>query len=474
MAGTVDVAINPMSTTPVLRDDDDQEHVELETLGVDAGGGSDEETGEAPQSNQERSWWRTAIDFVGPGHVVAVGYMDPGNWATDVQAGSYFGYSLLMVVLVSSVIAVVLQLLTLRLGIITGRDLAELQRDHLPRWASRALWVLAEACIIATDLAEVIGGALALNLLFGLPLWAGVVITAADVVLILMGLQKAMWLVELVIAALVMTLFACFAFLIHASPNVDYTAIIMGYLPSAVLFTNADAIFIGIGIIGATVMPHNLYIVLCSYFHLIITIYNNRYLHSALSRDHAKQHPKFKSLAVRWSTIDISFTLFLAFIVNSSILIVAAANFYARCERNVEDIPNAYNLLAQHVSFAVATVFAVGLLLSGQSATITGTLAGQVVAEGFLNWTIAPWLQRLCTRLMAVIPALIVVLAAGPESLNFLLVISQVILSLLLPFAMFPLIYFTSSKELMGEYVNHFVGTDVHLPPPFFYRIRLK
>lgn len=387
----------------------------------------------SPPSRARRAWAlvRRIASFLGPGHVVAVGYMDPGNWATDIQGGSSFGYSLLTIVLLSSVVAVLVQLLSLRLGVVAGLDLAEVQQRHLPKWASVSLWAVSMIAIIATDLAEVSGAAIALNLLFGLALPYGIAITAFDVLVILLGLQRLERVLEAAIILIVMTLFACFVYLMSVS-SIDAGDLFFGFLPSATVFANADALFIAIGIIGATVMPHNLF------------------LHSALARDHAKGHAV--ATALRYGTVDVVVTLSIAFVVNCAILIVAAAQFNANGYDSVAAIPDAYHLLERLVSPVFATVFAVALLFSGQSSTLTGTMAGQIVADGFLQWHMPAWAQRLTTRLLAILPALIVVLAAGPEALDVLLIVSQVILSICLPFALFPLVYFTSRTAVMGEY----------------------
>ena len=406
-------------------------------------GAADADDDSSSLSSRPSAWHRRLrarlavyASFIGPGHLVAVGYMDPGNWATDIAAGSQFGYALLVVVLLSSLGAVFVQVLCLRLGIATGSDLAQYCRLTLHErrpWAVWTLWALAEVAIIATDMAEVIGSAIALNLLFGLPLAAGVAITALDVLVILAGLQNKATLLEWLVVLLVTTVFAAFVYMLSVSP-IDWKALALGYLPSAVLFTDGAALYTAVGIIGATIMPHNLY------------------LHSAVARDHAAGHRPEKAMA--YSAADVAVSLTVAFVVNSAILIVAASNFYASGNSNVASIQDAYALLQTLVGPAFATVFAVSLLLSGQSSTVTGTLAGQVVAEGFINWRVRPWVRRLVTRLAAIVPALVVVLATGAEGLDSLLVLSQVVLSMQLPFAVFPLVYFTSSPAIMGHHVN--------------------
>ena len=401
--------------------------------------------GTAPHPKEGTGWRRyvprsvrhalsVVARVIGPGHLVAVGYMDPGNWATDLAAGSQFNYALLTVIFLSNLFAILMQALCLRLGIVTGLDLAEWCGQKFKAPARWTLYILAELAIIATDMAEVIGSAIALNLLFGLPLVWGVVITSADVIVILLGLQKKATILEYVVVVLVMFVFSCFLYMVAVSP-LDMRALVRGYIPSAVLFTNPDALYIAVGIIGATLMPHNLY------------------LHSAVARDHSEGMSTKRS--IKYATIDISVTLTIAFLVNSCILIVAAANFYSAGNFDVASIQDAYYLLLETEGFAFATIFAIALLISGQSSTVTGTLAGQIVAEGFVKWRIRPWVRRLVTRLIAIVPALVVVLVFQENGLNELLIISQVILSMQLPFAVFPLVYFTSDKAVMGDHANH-------------------
>ena len=399
--------------------------------------GADDKASLSPEDTSRwgkfRSGLRTFLSFLGPGSMIAVGYMDPGNWATDIAAGSKFGYELLMVVLLSSATAVFVQRLSLRLGIATGRDLAQQCGTYFSRPVVWALFVLAQLAIIATDLAEVIGSAIALQLLFNLDLVWGVLVSAAAVLILLVATSKHFYLLEYLILGLVLTIFCCFIYMLDVS-NVVFADMLFGYLPKGLLATNVEALYLAIGIIGATVMPHNLY------------------LHSGISRDHAVGRDV--TTALKFSTIDICVSLTFAFIVNSSILAVAAANFFLNGQTDVADIQDAYDLIKEYISPAAATVFAVALLLSGQSSTVTGTVAGQIVAEGFINWRLTPWIRALITRLVAIVPALVVAIVVGDDGVNELLVLSQVILSFQLPFAVFPLVFFTSSEAIMHEHVN--------------------
>lgn len=381
--------------------------------------------------------WRKALAFAGPGYMVAVGYMDPGNWATDLAGGAQFGYTLLSVILLSNLMAMLLQALSIKLGIVTGRDLAQACRDHFSRPTSFMLWVLCEIAIAAMDLAEVIGSAIALNLLFGIPLIWGVVMTAADVLLILMLQRKGFRWLEAFILVLVATIGVCFAIeMILSRP--DMAGIATGLVPTGQIITNPVMLYIAIGILGATVMPHNLY------------------LHSAIVQTR-KIEPtsEGKRDAIKWSTIDSTVALFFAFLINAAILILSAATFHGTAHESVADIGDAYMLLDPLLGTTIAsTLFAVALLASGQNATITGTLAGQIVMEGFLDIRLPPWLRRMITRLIAIIPAVIVTYIYGEKGTVSLLILSQVILSLQLSFAVIPLVWFTSSKAKMGEFVN--------------------
>ena len=381
-------------------------------------------------------WYRKILAFAGPGYLVAVGYMDPGNWATDLAGGSAFGYTLLAVILMSNLMAVLLQGLSSKLGIVTGRDLAQACRDHYSRPVSFALWVLCEIAIAACDLAEVIGTAIALNLLFGIPLAWGVIITCVDVMLVLLLQNKGFRLLEAVVITLVATVGACFLFeLILARPDVGDVA--RGFIPSGQIITNPAMLYIAIGILGATVMPHNLY------------------LHSSIVQTrNYEQTPAGKREAVRFAFIDSTIALSFALFINAAILIVAAATFHTSGNTEVAEIQDAYKLLTPLLGAGASTVFALALLASGQNSTLTGTLAGQIVMEGFLNIRLRPWLRRLITRLIAIVPAAITAIFYGESGTAQLLIFSQVILSLQLSFAVFPLVKFTSEHAKMGEFAN--------------------
>ena len=383
------------------------------------------------------SWWRKMLAFAGPGYLVAVGYMDPGNWATDLAGGARFGYALLSVILLSNLMAILLQALALRLGIATGRDLAQACRDHYSRPVSLALWVGCEIAIAACDLAEVIGSAIALNLLFGIPLLWGVCITAIDVLLILLLQHRGFRWLEAFVITLVATIGACFGMeLLLAQPALGEMA--RGFIPTAKIVTDPARLFIAIGILGATVMPHNLY------------------LHSSIvqTRDFGKSEAG-KREAIKFATIDSTLALLLAFFINAAILILAAATFHQTGHQDVADIGDAHKLLAPLLGTTMASVlFAVALLASGQNSTITGTLAGQIVMEGFLNIRLPAWIRRLITRLIAIVPAVIVTAASGARGTGQLLILSQVILSMQLSFAVVPLITFTSDKAKMGAFVS--------------------
>jgi manganese transport protein len=382
-------------------------------------------------------FWRKALAFAGPGYMVAVGYMDPGNWATDLAGGARFGYLLLSVVLISNLMAILLQALALKLGIVTGRDLAQACRDHYSRPVSFALWILCEIAIAACDLAEVIGSAIALNLLFGIPLVGGVCLTALDVLLILLLQNKGFRYLEAFVIALVATIGLCFAVeLVMARPAM--AAIFQGLVPRAEIVSNPAMLYIAIGILGATVMPHNLY------------------LHSSIVQTRkVLPDAESKREAIRFATLDSTVALLFAFFINAAILILAAATFHQTGHQDVADIGDAYRLLTPLLGTTLAsTLFAVALLASGQNSTITGTLAGQIVMEGFLNIRLPAWLRRLITRLIAIIPAVIVTALYGEHGAGSLLILSQVILSLQLSFAVVPLVYFTSQRKKMGEFVN--------------------
>jgi manganese transport protein len=385
---------------------------------------------------QKGSVFRKFLAFVGPGYLVAVGYMDPGNWATDLAGGSRFMYTLLSVVLLSNLMAILLQGLAGKLGIVTGRDLAQACRDHYSKPVSFVLWVLCELAIAACDLAELIGSAIALNLLFGIPLLYGVILTALDVLLVLLLQNKGFRFIEAIVISLILIIGLCFVFeLILAAPNMR--ELVKGFIPSSQIITNPHMLYISIGILGATVMPHNLY------------------LHSSIVQTRRfKETPSGKRSAIRFATIDSTLALFIALFINAAILILAAATFHSSGQE-VDDIGQAYQLLTPLLGTSIASIlFGVALLASGQNATLTGTLAGQIVMEGFLNIRLKPWMRRLITRLIAIIPAIIVTALYGSSGTVQLLILSQVILSLQLSFAVFPLVQFTSDKQKMGQFVN--------------------
>lgn len=382
-------------------------------------------------------FWRKMLAFSGPGYMVAVGYMDPGNWATDIAGGSKFNYTLLSVIMISNLMAILLQSLCLRLGIVTGRDLAQACRDHFSPPVAFVLWILCEIAIAACDLAEVIGSAIALNLLFGIPLIWGVLLTAFDVMLLLLLQTKGFRWLEAVVIVMMTTIGICFfAEILFAQPEI--AEVVKGFIPSPQIVTNPEMLYIAIGILGATVMPHNLY------------------LHSSIVQTrNYERTPAGKREAIKFATIDSTFALMLALFVNGAILVVAAATFYRSGNNEVAEIHEAYQLLTPLLGVTGAsTLFAVALLASGQNSTLTGTLAGQIVMEGFLNIRIRPWLRRLITRLIAIIPAIIVTVIYGESGTAQLLILSQVILSMQLSFAVFPLVMFTSDKVKMGEFVN--------------------
>ena len=383
------------------------------------------------------SFFRKLFAFAGPGFLVAVGYMDPGNWATDLAGGSKYNFALLSVIMISNLMAILLQALSLKLGIVTGRDLAQACRDHYSRPVSFLLWFICELAIAACDLAEIIGSAIALNLLFGIPLLAGVCITALDVLIVLFLQNKGFRYIEALVMALILVIGGCFAWeLVVSRP--DLLGIAKGFLPSTKIITDPGMLYIAIGILGATVMPHNLYL------HSSIVQTRRYELNAAGKRE-----------AIKFATIDSTLALMFALFINAAILIVSAATFYTRGRNDVAEIQDAYKLLSPLLGVTGAsTLFALALLASGQNSTLTGTLAGQIVMEGFLNIRIRPWLRRLLTRGIAIIPAIIVTVISGEKGTTNLLVLSQVVLSLQLSFAVFPLVIFTSDKLKMGEFVN--------------------
>jgi manganese transport protein len=383
------------------------------------------------------SFFRKLLAFAGPGFLVAVGYMDPGNWATDLAGGSKYNYSLLSVIMISNLMAILLQALSVKLGIATGRDLAQACRDHYSGPVSFFLWVICEIAISACDLAEVIGSAIALNLLFGVPLLAGVCITALDVLFVLFLQNKGFRYIEALVITLIIIIGGCFTWeIIVSHPNM--LGIAAGFVPSPKIVTDPGMLYIAIGILGATVMPHNLYL------HSSIVQTRRYELTAAGRRD-----------AIKFATIDSTVALMFALFINAAILIVAAATFYTRGRNDVAEIHEAYKLLSPLLGVTGAsTLFALALLASGQNSTLTGTLAGQIVMEGFLNIRLRPWLRRLITRLIAIVPAIVVTVISGEKGTTNLLILSQVVLSLQLSFAVFPLVMFTSDKLKMGEFVN--------------------
>jgi manganese transport protein len=381
------------------------------------------------------SFWRKLVAFLGPGYLVAVGYMDPGNWATSLAGGSKFGYALLTIALLSNAMAIVLQSLCTRLGVGAGRDLAQACRDSFPRWVAWPLWLSAEIAITATDLAEVIGTAIGLNLLFHIPLEIGVVITAADVFLILALQAFGFRWIEAFVVAMLGVIAACFAVQI-ALADPDWGAVIKGFAPTADILRNPEMLYLALGILGATVMPHNLY------------------LHSGLvqTRGYGDTVAE-KREAITLATIDSSIALCLALVINASILILAAATFHRAGKIDVAELDQAHSFLAPLLGSTLApTLFAIALLCCGLNSTITATLSGQIVMEGFLNWRIAPWLRRLVTRMIAILPAVVVTIWAGEKATGQLLILSQVVLSLQLPFAVVPLVMFTADRAKMGPF----------------------
>src|SRR3984893_942983 len=382
-------------------------------------------------------WFRKALAFAAPGYLVAVGYMDPGNWATDIGGGAKFGYTLLSVILLSNLMAMLLQALSAKLGIATGRDLAQACREHYSRRVSFVLWIVCEIAIAACDLAEVLGSAVALKLLFGLPLLAGVIITAFDVLIVLALQGRGFRLIEVFVVTLIATIAGCFAYEIFFAQPLWHEAA-HGLIPRMEILRNREMLYIAIGILGATVMPHNLY--------LRSSIVQPRAFGSSVRDRREALH-----YAVFDSTLALGFALF----VNAAILVLGAAAFHTRGFHNVAEIAEAYKLLSPLLGVrAASTLFACALLASGQNSTLTGTLAGQIVMEGFLNIRLKPWVRRLITRAIAIIPAVFVIGIAGEGKVTSLIVLSQVVLSFQLPFAVIPLIQFTGNRLKMGEFTN--------------------
>ncbi|AQT05885.1 Nramp family divalent metal transporter [Acetobacter persici] len=378
---------------------------------------------------------RRFLAFVGPGYMVSVGYMDPGNWATDLAGGAQFGFTLLSVIMLSNLMAILLQSLAARLGIATGHDLAQACRAYFPRNVNILLWLACEIAIIACDLAEVIGTAIALQLLFGMPLLLGACLSALDAILLLLLMRLGFRWLEAFVMALLGLIAVCFGFQIAAA-SPPLAAVMKGFLPSPVILTNPQMLYIAIGIVGATVMPHNLY------------------LHSSLvqTRTYARTSAGRRE-AIRWSTLDSTIALMLALFVNAGILIVAAAAFHATGHQDVAEIQQAYTLISPLLGLGIAsTLFAVALLAAGTNSTVTGTLAGQIIMEGFLHLRMAPWARRLLTRGLAIIPVILVTLLWGEKGTGDLLVLSQIVLSMQLPFAVIPLVWFVSDRQKMGEF----------------------
>ncbi len=387
-------------------------------------------------AGHETSWRRLAA-FFGPGYMVAVGYMDPGNWATSIAGGSKFGYALLFIALLSNIMAIILQALCARLAIGSGRDLAQACRDGYPRWTAFPLWLLAEIAIIATDVAEVIGTAIGLNLLFGVPLEIGVLLTALDVFVVLLLQRLGFRYLEAFIITMLGVIAICFAVQI-AMANPEWGAVIRGFAPTTEILKNPEMLYLALGIIGATVMPHNLY------------------LHSAIvqTRDYGTTTPE-KREALKFATIDSTVALTFALLINASILILAAAAFHHSGKTDVIELGQAQSLLHPLLGSAIApTLFGIALLCCGLNSTVTATLAGQTVMEGFLQIRLAPWLRRLITRSVALLPAAGVTLLYGEAETAKLLILTQVVLSLQLPFAVIPLVQFTASRGKLGDLVS--------------------
>ena len=383
------------------------------------------------------SFWRKLLAFSGPGFLVAVGYMDPGNWATDLAGGARFGYSLLAVIMISNLMAILLQHLCIKLGVATGRDLAQACRDHYSTPTVWSLWILCEIAIAACDLAEVIGSAIGLQLLFGIPLFWGCLITATDVLAVLYLQNKGFRYIEALVITLIAIIGGCFsAELIFSKP--ELTRVLAGFVPTGQIVSNQGMLYVAMGILGATVMPHNLY------------------LHSSIVQTRKfEQTPAGRAEAIKFATIDSTFALMFALFINAAILILSAAAFHWSGHQDVAEIQDAYTLLSPLLGVSMASIlFAVALLASGQNSTLTGTLAGQIVMEGFLNIRITPWLRRLITRLIAIVPALLVIGFFGESKTTELLVASQVVLSMQLGFAVWPLVRFTSENAKMGEFAN--------------------
>lgn len=384
------------------------------------------------------SFFKKLLAFAGPGYLIAVGYMDPGNWATDLAGGAQFGYALLSVIFISNIIAMLLQHLCIKLGVVTQYDLAQACRAYYSKSVSIFLWILAEIAIIACDLAEVIGSAIGLNLLFRIPLTLGVLITGLDVLILLMVQNKSFRYLEFLVVMLIVGILLCFGInIMLAKPHLGQ--VLLGLVPTAQLFKNPEMLYLAAGILGATVMPHNLY------------------LHSSIvqTRNYGNS-PEEKKEAIKFMSIDSTIALTLAFFINAAILIVSAAIFHTTGHFNVCEIQDAYRLLQPLLNSSLAsTVFAIALLISGQNSTITGTLAGQIIMEGFIDLRLSPHMRRVLSRGLTIIPAIIGIIVLGEQCLAQLMIFSQVVLSMQLPFAIFPLVKFTSDKKIMGEFTNN-------------------
>jgi manganese transport protein len=389
------------------------------------------------QVPSKASWARKMLAFIGPGLIIAVGYMDPGNWATDLAGGAKYGYVLLSVILISNFLAVLLQHLSLKLGIATDRDLAQACRDHYSKPVSIMLWIGAEIAIASCDLAEIIGSAIALNLLFHLPIIIGIFLTAFDVLIILFLQYKGFRIIESIVGALIVLIGVCFAYEMIVS-NPSLPLFFSNLLPKPEIVTNPDMLYVAIGILGATVMPHNLY------------------LHSSIVQTRAfERNDVGRKMAIHFAAIDSATALFAAFFINAAILILSASAFHGTGHQDVAAIQDAYHLLTPVLGASMASiVFAIALLASGQNSTLTGTLAGQIVMEGFLNIRLRPWVRRMLTRLIAIVPAIMVASMFGEKGTDDLLILSQVVLSFQLGFAVVPLVMFTCDKKKMGKFVN--------------------
>jgi manganese transport protein len=382
-------------------------------------------------------YWRRLLAFTGPGYLIAVGYMDPGNWATDISGGAVYNYQLLSVVLISNFLAIFLQALAAKLGLVTGRDLAQACRDAYSRPVAIALWISAEIAIIACDIAEVLGAAIALNLLFHIPLVWGVVLTALDVLLVLALQHRGFRMIEALVITLIVTMMVIFGIEI-AFARPEWSGVLAGFVPSVDILRDPKELYIALGILGATVMPHNLY------------------LHSSIiqTRRHGRSVADLKD-SIRHAYTDSTVALMLALLINAAILIVAAATFFRTGHHEVGAIQDAYKLMTPLLGVAVATpFFAIALLASGQNSTLTGTLAGQVILEGFTNFRLAPWARRLVSRSLAIVPSIVAVGYFGEKGMATLIIFSQVVLSAQLSFAVVPLLQFTNDKTKMGPFAN--------------------